>query len=399
MLKLKLTGIHEDGDMLLLEAADGSTYLLPIDQNLRQSIARAKRIAPQRSSLTGSFGPREIQNRFRQGATVEEIAAESGWEPERVRRYEWPIVAERANIIRTAQASRLSPAPGQQGPSGRLLDLFQEVARAYGFAEAAQDWNTWQQESGQWTVTLDLAMTPELAATLPSGLSFPARWTFNPANQGLYASNEAAYFVMGQPLTGQGSKPASLENQQAQPTEEQQQQQTEPEETQPATSQLEAETHQTQREQEQLQAARSFDPASERKLADLLERARRSGKQVAEPQQVEAPQAPSAESAPVQSPLETKQEETEAPQASQGFSLAEDQEEPADQVEPQESQLVAEEGSDLPESAPAEPQAVSDQETADAQAQEAKPAARPSTSGRRTSVPSWDDIIFGNQRR
>lgn len=393
MLKLKLTGIHEDGDMLLLEAADGSTYLLPIDQNLRQSIARAKRIAPQRSSLTGSFGPREIQNRFRQGATVEEIAAESGWEPERVRRYEWPIVAERANIIRTAQASRLSPAPGQQGPSGRLLDLFQEVARAYGFAEAAQDWNTWQQESGQWTVTLDLAMTPELAATLPSNLSFPARWTFNPANQGLYASNEAAYFVMGQPLTGQGSKPASLENQQAQPAEEQQQ--TEPEEAQPATSQLEAETHQTQREQEQLQAARSFDPASERKLADLLERARRSGKQVAEPQQVEASQAALAEAADsLSSETSQEQAEVEVPEVPQEADL------PALQEDKEEKQLAVEEkDSQLAERAQAEPQAVSDQETADAQAQEAKPAARPSTSGRRTSVPSWDDIIFGNQRR
>lgn len=393
MLKLKLTGIHEDGDMLLLEAADGSTYLLPIDQNLRQSIARAKRITPQRSSLTGCFGPREIQNRFRQGATVEEIAAESGWEPERVRRYEWPIVAERANIIRTAQASRLSPAPGQQGPSGRLLDLFQEVARAYGFAEAAQDWNTWQQESGQWTVTLDLAMTPELAATLPSGLSFPARWTFNPANQGLYASNEAAYFVMGQPLSGQGSKPASLENQQAQPAEEQQQ--TKPEETQPATSQLEAETHQTQREQEQLQAARSFDPASERKLADLLERARRSGKQVAEPQQVEAPQAALAETADsLSSETSQEQAEVEVPEVPQEADL------PALQEDKEEKQLAVEEkDSQLAERAQAEPQAVSDQETADAQAQEAKPAARPSTSGRRTSVPSWDDIIFGNQRR
>lgn len=393
MLKLKLTGIHEDGDMLLLEAADGSTYLLPIDQNLRQSIARAKRITPQRSSLTGSFGPREIQNRFRQGATVEEIAAESGWEPERVRRYEWPIVAERANIIRTAQASRLSPAPGQQGPSGRLLDLFQEVARAYGFAEAAQDWNTWQQESGQWTVTLDLAMTPELAATLPSGLSFPARWTFNPANQGLYASNEAAYFVMGQPLTGQGSKPANLENQQAQPAEEQQQ--TELEEAQPATSQLEAETHQTQREQEQLQAARSFDPASERKLADLLERARRSGKQVAEPQQVEAPQAALAETSDsLSSETSQEQAEVEVPEVPQEADL------PILQEDKDEKQLAVEEkDSQLAERAQAEPQAVSDQETADAQAQEAKPAARPSTSGRRTSVPSWDDIIFGNQRR
>ena len=110
MRELRLAGIHDDGENLVLESSDGATYLLPIDQNLRQSIARARRISPLRGgSASGTFGPRDIQTRFRQGATVEEIAAESGWEPERVRRYEWPIVAERANTSR-------QPAPWSSPP-------------------------------------------------------------------------------------------------------------------------------------------------------------------------------------------------------------------------------------------------------------------------------------------
>ena len=78
VLELQLAGIHDDGENLVLNDDNGSSYLLPIDQNLRQSIAKARRISPARPGGQGSFGPRDIQARFRQGATVEEIAAESG---------------------------------------------------------------------------------------------------------------------------------------------------------------------------------------------------------------------------------------------------------------------------------------------------------------------------------
>ena len=87
MLELRLVGVHDDGENLVLESADGTRFALPIDMNLRTSITKARRIQPARGLGTkGSFGPRDIQTRFRQGASVEEIAEESGWEPERVRR-------------------------------------------------------------------------------------------------------------------------------------------------------------------------------------------------------------------------------------------------------------------------------------------------------------------------
>lgn len=92
MLELRLIGVHDDGENLVLESADGTRFLLPIDANLRTSITKARRIQPARGlGAKGTYGPRDIQTRFRQGASVEEIAEESGWEPERVRRYEWPL--------------------------------------------------------------------------------------------------------------------------------------------------------------------------------------------------------------------------------------------------------------------------------------------------------------------
>ena len=74
MLELRLIGVHDDGENLVLESADGTRFLLPIDANLRTSITKARRIQPLRGRGTkGSFGPRDIQTRFRQGASVEEI--------------------------------------------------------------------------------------------------------------------------------------------------------------------------------------------------------------------------------------------------------------------------------------------------------------------------------------
>ena len=130
MLELRLIGVHDDGENLVLESADGTRFLLPIDANLRTSITKARRIQPLRGRGTkGSFGPRDIQTRFRQGASVEEIAEESGWEPERVRRYEWPIVAERSHIIRAAQNVKVGRRDSASGIGQIPVTLAARIAR------------------------------------------------------------------------------------------------------------------------------------------------------------------------------------------------------------------------------------------------------------------------------
>ena len=48
MLELRLIGVHDDGENLVLESADGTRFLLPIDANLRTSITKARRIQPAR---------------------------------------------------------------------------------------------------------------------------------------------------------------------------------------------------------------------------------------------------------------------------------------------------------------------------------------------------------------
>lgn len=405
MLELRLIGVHDDGENLVLESADGTRFLLPIDANLRTSITKARRIQPARGlGAKGTYGPRDIQTRFRQGASVEEIAEESGWEPERVRRYEWPIVAERAHIIRAAQSvkiGRRSSASGTAQIPVTLSARIEEVSERYGFEEATQDWTTRQQENGQWRVEVDIALKDSVRQNLPEQVVFPARWVYNPANQGLYASNEAAYFLMGnsEDAVAAAAKKAPVEVPPARL----------PKAPEPAPAPI-----------------TSSESADERKLKELLERARSvRPAQVEEPEvfvhrepaQPTEPVAPAAPAAPVASgvsgvsaPVEPAAPAAPEPTAETTVEttdpLAVDSEAPVESV-PVESFALPAPVEDAPTAeAPAEAAQAPASEAPAAEAQ-AEPASadsaseeKPKSSSKkqRVSVPAWDDIIFGGRK-
>ena len=386
MLELRLIGVHDDGENLVLESADGTRFLLPIDANLRTSITKARRIQPARGlGAKGTFGPRDIQTRFRQGASVEEIAEESGWEPERVRRYEWPIVAERAHIIRAAQSvkiGRRSSASGTAQIPVTLSARIEEVSERYGFEDATQDWTTRQQENGQWRVEVDIALKDSVRQNLPAQVVFPARWVYNPANQGLYASNEAAYFLMGnsEDAVAAAAKKAPVEVPPARL----------PKAPEPAPAPL-----------------TSSESADERKLKELLERARS-----VRPAQVEEPEvfvhresAQPAEAVAPAEPAEAPKAEEPAPVAEPAAPAAPATEAPAEAASARGPLTGAPAAhtpaahpapEDYSEHAPAEAPAESaPAEAAEAPAEE-KP--KPSSKKQRVSVPAWDDIIFGGRK-
>lgn len=393
MLELRLIGVHDDGENLVLESADGTRFLLPIDANLRTSITKARRIQPARGlGAKGTYGPRDIQTRFRQGASVEEIAEESGWEPERVRRYEWPIVAERAHIIRAAQSvkiGRRSSASGTAQIPVTLSARIEEVSERYGFEDATQDWTTRQQENGQWRVEVDIALKDSVRQNLPAQVVFPARWVYNPANQGLYASNEAAYFLMGnsEDAVAAAAKKAPVEVPPARL----------PKALEPAPAPL-----------------TSSESADERKLKELLERARsvrpaqveepevfvhREPAQPVQPAEPVAPAAPATPAAPAEAP---KAEAPVAPAPAEAASArgpltgAPAAHTPAAHPAPEDSSEHAPAAETAEASAAEAPAESAPAEAAEEPAEE-KPKSS-SSKKQRVSVPAWDDIIFGSRK-
>ncbi|ROZ63948.1 DUF3071 domain-containing protein [Kocuria soli] len=192
MDELRLVGVHDDGEHLVVETPDGGRHLLRIDQHLRGTVQRARRVAPRRQGTqAGDFGPRDIQARFRAGATVDEIVEESGWEAARVRRYEWPILAERAHIAREAQKVEVVARTSRSGAyrsvfDGEAQSLSQIVmthAGQLGVATTSLDWDAWQRPDQQWQVSARFRVAnPDAAPRDLVDQEPSAQWIFNPAS-------------------------------------------------------------------------------------------------------------------------------------------------------------------------------------------------------------------------
>ena len=306
-----------------------------------------------------------------------------------MRRYEWPNEAERAHLIRAAQSVKIGRRDSASGSAQIPVTLsarIEEVSERYGFEEATQDWTTRQQENGQWRVEVDIALKDSVRQNLPSQVMFPARWVYNPANQGLYASNEAAYFLMGnsEDAVAAAAKKAPVEVPQARL----------PKAPEPAPAPL-----------------ASSESADERKLKELLERARSvRPAQVEEPEvfvhreSAEAPQAEAPAEAPkAEATTHANEEQPAQPATADRGPLtgAPSAHTPAAHPAPEE---YGKHSPDTEAAETAEAPAAQDEpaEAAGAAEESAKASAaeKPKSSSKkqRVSVPAWDDIIFGGRK-
>jgi hypothetical protein len=128
MQELRLVAVSEDGSYAILAVPGRSgRFLLPIDERLR-TVAKGQfsRLAQYEIEVENPLRPKEIQDRIRAGETADEIADAAGIPPDRIRRFEGPILA--SGSIRRSRPSAprsggiASPAPGPgwvtSSPSG-----------------------------------------------------------------------------------------------------------------------------------------------------------------------------------------------------------------------------------------------------------------------------------------
>jgi hypothetical protein len=197
MADLRLVGVHEDGEHLLLSGTGGEIYLLPLDEALRLATARS----PRRPSQTGSTGtrlsPREIQSQIRGGASASDVAEHSGLPLEQVRRYEGPVLAEREHVAQLARRVDVGAADtdGYRSVFGDQAVTLDEMVNhrlgAFGIDTSTLRWDAWRVHDGSWSVTADFAPGTEWAAS-SIGEPPPARWTFHTGRKSLFNANRWA---------------------------------------------------------------------------------------------------------------------------------------------------------------------------------------------------------------
>ncbi|MGG5175365.1 septation protein SepH [Pseudarthrobacter sp. J1763] len=202
MQDLRLVGVHEDGEHLLLSGNGGEVFLLPINEALRVAASRTpSRIAaeaaagdPAKKSLT----PRDIQARIRAGATAAEVAEESGLDLAHVQRYEGPVLAEREYITQLARKVEVAtPSPGHDvyrsafgDEPASLGEMVSHRLTAHGIKPNTVEWDSWRREDGIWTVVAQFTV-PD-AARSGVGEEPPAQWSYNPAHKSIQNNNRWA---------------------------------------------------------------------------------------------------------------------------------------------------------------------------------------------------------------
>ncbi|MFR9798027.1 septation protein SepH [Streptomyces sp. MS06] len=189
MPELRVVAVSNDGTRLVLKAADSTEYTLPIDERLRAAVRGDRpRLGQIEIEVESHLRPRDIQARIRAGATAEEVAQMAGIPVDRVRRFEGPVLAERAFM---AERARKTPVrrPGENSAGPQLGEAVQERLLLRGAEKDTVQWDSWRRDDGTWEVLLVYRVAGEPHA---------ASWTYDPPRRLVQAVDEEARSLIGE---------------------------------------------------------------------------------------------------------------------------------------------------------------------------------------------------------
>ncbi|MBA0051998.1 DUF3071 domain-containing protein [Streptomyces sp. AJS327] len=188
MPELRVVAVSNDGTRLVLKAADSTEYTLPIDERLRAAVRNDRaRLGQIEIEVESHLRPRDIQARIRAGASAEEVAQLAGIPVDRVRRFEGPVLAERAFM---AERARKTPVrrPGENtGP--QLGEAVADRLLLRGADKDSTHWDSWRRDDGTWEVLL---------AYRVAGHPHSATWTYDPPRRLVQAVDEEARSLVGE---------------------------------------------------------------------------------------------------------------------------------------------------------------------------------------------------------
>ena len=180
MRELELDGIHDDGEHLILTDSDGERYTLRIDEALRAAVRRDRpALGMIRAAEAGALRPKDIQAMLRSGRSAEDIAEMSQIPVDHVRRYEGPVLAERAWTAQRARGFHV----GRGGPA-----LEEMVAERLAARQASPDtaWDAWRRSDGTWALELTFSA---------AGRTRQAHWVVDMDNRTVTAKDDEARWI------------------------------------------------------------------------------------------------------------------------------------------------------------------------------------------------------------
>ncbi|MEZ0089606.1 hypothetical protein ABH925_000745 [Streptacidiphilus sp. EB129] len=186
MPELRVVAVSNDGSRLVLKAADATEYFLPIDERLRAAV-RGDRPRLGQIDVESHLRPRDIQARIRAGASAEEVAQLAGISVERVRRFEGPVLAERAFMAERARKTTVRRQGESTGP--QLGDAVAERLVLRGAEKDSEAWDSWRRDDNTWEIVLVFRA---------GGQAQQARWTYDPPRRLVQPLDDEARSLVGE---------------------------------------------------------------------------------------------------------------------------------------------------------------------------------------------------------
>ncbi|GLY17528.1 DUF3071 domain-containing protein [Kineosporia rhizophila] len=424
MEDLSLVGVHEDGEHLLLSGPNGQRFRLRVDDALRAAVRRDRaRLSQIQIEAEGRLRPRQIQARIRAGETAEEVAEAAGLSLEHVRKYEGPVLAEREYVAEQARRVRV-----RRGGGAEPLSLDETVTERLAAREVDQEttsWDAWRGDDGLWILALEFIAGSTLRQ---------ARWLYNAGLRNVTAHNDEARWLTEDeppqpqneraagPVTGSMRRLATVRGADR-PYDQEQRVEARPAYEEPAAVNLldtlrERRGRRNRALSEDEERAGHPDPVREA-IDTLLSRSDTMGEPPAAHPARSRPQdardgevlvLPDTESLydlePADAPVPPRAEKPERADRSDRDRLDRDRaerersERERERAERERRERAEREQAES-EAKAAEPERVVDVEKAEPEPTPVPAGRRPAASSRkqrRASVPSWDDIVFGQRR-
>jgi hypothetical protein len=134
--------------------------------------------------------PRDIQARIRGGESAEEVAAAAQTTVDAIMGFAAPVLAERAHVAQNAQRSSIRRRSTEATTAAGTLD---QAARTHlsnvGVRVDDVEWDAWRREDGRWTLVAQYAV---------SGSPRRAEFTYDQPGRYVVADNQEARLLTGE---------------------------------------------------------------------------------------------------------------------------------------------------------------------------------------------------------
>ncbi len=156
MQDLTLVGLTEDRKKIVLVSDSGEKFTLPADEKLRAALrGDLARLGQLEIQMESALRPRDIQARIRAGESPETVAQAAQTTVDRIMSYATPVLAERAHIAERAQRASIRRRAGE-GPTRILGDTVAEQLRSRNIDPDSVEWDSWRRDDGRWALVASL---------------------------------------------------------------------------------------------------------------------------------------------------------------------------------------------------------------------------------------------------